>query len=284
VPGPGHALTLPLRPIDRSTPDAKAALLRQGVAGWRQDLAPGTRFARDGANSCRTRSPDAMMKPASLMIITLITLSTATAAVDNDIQSVESIRAAAEAFVVAPHDDANVSARAGRLDPRLRLPSCDRPLSTFAATAAAAGGNQSVGVRCEGSRNWTIYVPVKVSRRARVVVLARTVQRDTLLTPEHLDMVTRDVAGLSSGFFTQAEELVGHRVKRSAAAGTVLTPVLVHRPPLIERGDRVTLASGSSAVAVSAPAEALGAGRRGERLRVRNLSSGKVIEAVVVSR
>lgn len=224
------------------------------------------------------------MKPASLIIMMLIALSTAVPAVDDDVQPVESIRAAAEAFVLSQYNDENVSARAGRLDSRLRLAHCDQPLSTFAATAAAAGGSQSVGVRCDGSKNWTIYVPVKLSRTVEVVVLARTVQRDTLLAPEHLATIARDVAGLSSGFFTRAEELIGHRVKRSAAAGTVLTPALVHRPPLIERGDRVTLASGSSAVAVSAPAEALAAGRRGERLRVRNLSSGKVVEAVVVSR
>lgn len=219
-----------------------------------------------------------------LFIATLTLGSALSAHADKAIQPVDSIREAAEAFVLSQYNEEGVVARAGRLDSRLRLAHCDRPLSTFAATAAAAGGNQSVGVRCEGADSWTIYVPVKLSRSAEVVVLARTVRRDTLLAPEHLETRHHDIVGLTAGFFSRPEELIGHRVKRSAAAGTVLTPSLVHRPPLIERGDRVTLVSGSSAVAVSAPAEALSDGRQGDRLRVRNLSSGKVVEGVVMSR
>jgi flagella basal body P-ring formation protein FlgA len=61
----------------------------------------------------------------------------------------------------------------------------------------------------------------------------------------------------------------------------VLTPALVHRPPAIARGDRITLVSNGGGVSVSAPGEALADARRGERLSVRNLSSGKVVEGVV---
>jgi len=219
-----------------------------------------------------------LMTAACLLILLV---STAPAA---DIQPVESIRQAAEAFVLAQYDEENLSVSAGRLDSRLRLARCDRPLSASAATPAAAGGNQSIGVSCAGPQRWTIYVPVKVTRSAEVVVLTRTVGRDTILAAEHMETMQRNVTGLNAGYFTQPEELIGHRVKRSVAAGTVLTPVLVHRPPMIARGDRVTLVSGGSAVAVSATGEALGEGRRGERVRVRNLSSGKVVEGVVKSR
>lgn len=201
-----------------------------------------------------------------------------------EIQPVDDIRQAAVDFVLSQYEADNVSASADRLDDRLRLARCDRELSAFAATAAAAGGNQSVGVRCEGERPWTIYVPVRVTRSEDVVVLARPLQRDAVLAAEDLTTVQRDVAALSAGYFTRPEDLVGHRVKRSVAAGTVLTPVIVHRPPLIARGDRVTLVSGGSAVSVRAPGEALGDGRRGDRLRVRNLSSGKVVEGVIRGR
>lgn len=198
-----------------------------------------------------------------------------------DLQPLDSIRQAAEAFVEGQFQGEDVKAEAGRLDPRLRLENCDRPLQAFATAATAAGGSRSVGIRCTGSRPWTLYVPVRVSRHEPVVVLGRTVQRGAVLSEQDLRTVERDVTTMTSGYFSEPRVLVGHRLKRSAAAGTALTPALVHRPPTIARGDRITLVSNGGGVSVSAPGEALADARRGERLSVRNLSSGKVVEGVV---
>lgn len=198
-----------------------------------------------------------------------------------DLQPLESIRQTAEAFVEAQYQGDDVEAEAGRLDPRLRLNRCDRSLEAFATAATAAGGNRSVGVRCTGTRPWTLYVPVRVRRYETVVMLARTIQRGAVLSRNDLRTVERDVTALNSGYFSKPEALAGHRLRRSAAAGTVLTPALVHRPPAIARGDRITLVSNGGGVSVSAPGEALADARRGERLSVRNLSSGKVVEGVV---
>jgi len=125
-------------------------------------------------------------------------------------------------------------------------------------------------------------VPVRITRSASVVVLSRPAQRDTLLSAEHLTTIKRDITRLNAGYFSQVEQLIGHRLRRSVAAGSVLTPALVHQPPLIERGDRITLVSGGGGIAVRAPGEALSDASKGERLRARNLSSGKVVEGVVL--
>jgi flagellar basal body P-ring formation protein FlgA len=200
-----------------------------------------------------------------------------------DIQPVDSIIEAAEAHVLErfPVTEGQVQVQGGRLDPRLRLPLCDQPLDTFAATPAAAGGNTSVGVRCDGERRWSIYVPVRVSHSREVVVLIHSVARDQTLSENDVSTMFAEVGQLGAGFFTREEEVIGQRMRRSAAAGTILSPVLVDRPPMIARGDRVTLVSGHRGIAVRAPGEALSNGHLGERLRVRNLSSGKVVEGMV---
>ena len=63
----------------------------------------------------------------------------------------------------------------------------------------------------------------------------------------------------------------------------MLTPSLVAEPPVIRRGQRVSLVSSGTGIAVRAPGEALAEARTGQRLRVKNLSSGKVVEGIALS-
>jgi flagella basal body P-ring formation protein FlgA len=69
--------------------------------------------------------------------------------------------------------------------------------------------------------------------------------------------------------------------RRPIAANTVLSASLVEMPLQVRRGDRIVVTARSGGVAVQITAEALGTARQGERVRVRNLQSGQVIDAVV---
>ena len=52
-------------------------------------------------------------------------------------------------------------------------------------------------------------------------------------------------------------------------------------PPLVKRGDRVRMVARRGRVELSAAGEALGDGRRGQVVRVRNLASRKVVSGIV---
>lgn len=60
-------------------------------------------------------------------------------------------------------------------------------------------------------------------------------------------------------------------------------PAAEAAPPVIRRGDRVTLSARVGAVVASVEAESLQDGRVGDTVRVKNLQSGKVQPARVVS-
>ena len=63
----------------------------------------------------------------------------------------------------------------------------------------------------------------------------------------------------------------------------MLTASVVEFPILVRRGDRISIRSHSGGISVRANAEALDNGRYGERIRVRNLQSAKVIEVTVTA-
>jgi flagellar basal body P-ring formation protein FlgA len=176
-----------------------------------------------------------------------------------------------------------ISVTAGPLDDRLRLRACDGGLEAFAAPGTRAAGSTTVGVRCLGPVTWTLYVPVQVEVQGDVVVLAQPLPRGTVLQRAHLRLERQDVGRLSAGYLASAEEATDMVLRRALQTGTVLTPQMVEPPRLVQRGQRVLLLAETGSVAVRVEAEAMGNGALGERVRVRNLSSQKVVEGLVLS-
>jgi flagella basal body P-ring formation protein FlgA len=204
-------------------------------------------------------------------------------ATSEGIHSLESIRATAEAFVLQQigDDSGDVEARAGRLDPRVRLAQCDQALEAFNATGSRLGGNASIGVRCDGSRPWKIYVPVKVSREAEVAVLAKSLSRGATLTEDVIRTQRMDTTTLSFGYYSDVGRLSGQTLRRAAAAGTVITPDLVAIPPMVRKGEQVTLIAQRQGIAIRAPGRAMVDAQIGDLIQVRNLSSERVVEGRV---
>ena len=200
-------------------------------------------------------------------------------------QSLESIRAIAVAHVRAelPQGSAQRDVEIALLDPRLHLAACDTPLSAFTPAGARRGANGSVGVRCTGAQPWKIYVSAHVTSRDRVLVANRALPRNAVLTAADLTLVERAVDTLSQGYLRDAAELDGMRLRRPVAAGAVLTPAMLASVPLVSRGQQVTLEAQTGGVHIRMAGEALAEAALGQRIRVKNLSSDRVVEGVVRS-
>lgn len=198
-------------------------------------------------------------------------------------QDLESIELCARSFVEAqsPIMSGDRSVTIGNLDPRLRLQRCDLPLEAFFPPGAQRGANTTVGVRCRGEKPWTLYVSARVTYTAPVIVAARPLPRGALLQSSDLVMVEREVASGPLGYLTDADTAVGMRLKRPVSVGSVLTDSLLEAAPTIMRGQRVTLVSQSAHLSVRMAGEALADAAPGERIKIRNLSSERIVEGTV---
>ena len=67
-----------------------------------------------------------------------------------------------------------------------------------------------------------------------------------------------------------AAELAGKRLKRRMKAGQILTDDCLESPPLIERGEEITLIVHYKNIIVGCPGKAWQNGRLGEKILVRN--------------
>lgn len=168
------------------------------------------------------------------------------------------------------------------LDTRLRLPLCDVPIQAFFPQGRHVSGSLSVGVRCVGSHPWTVYGKVRVRAYREVLVLKNPLRTGHVIAAGDIGIVRKELSELNGDYLTDSAHAVGYSVRRTLAAGAVLGPKDLSIPKMIRRGQRVSIRAMSAGFAVSMSGEALADGSAGERIRVRNEQSARVVEGIIV--
>lgn len=202
-----------------------------------------------------------------------------------DLQSHASILEAARQFLEERTGDraGRTDIRLGSLDRRLRLAQCDAPLEGFLPPGGRLKGNTSVGVRCNGSRPWKLYVPARVRVLRKVAVAKGYLGRGAQLTRDQVHLAERDVTTLSRGFITDPAQVVGKTLKRAVSDGRLITPGALTRPTLVRRGEQVIIMGRSTAFEVRMKGEALADGSKGDLIRVKNKKSERIVEGRVTA-
>ena len=203
-----------------------------------------------------------------------------------NLQSHDSIRTRAETYLreqAQTQHVGKIEVTIGTLDSRLRLTRCNGSLDAFIPEGARLQGNTTVGIRCPDADGWRIYVTGKVAVLADVLVVRDSLGRGSPVNEASVELVERDITSLTRGYLDDPSQLEDKILKRAVSPGMVLTPNMLEVPRIIRRGDRVTLEASRGALAVRMQGEAVMDGRRGERIRVRSLSSKKIVEGEVTA-
>ncbi|HKR76529.1 MAG TPA: flagellar basal body P-ring formation chaperone FlgA [Rhodanobacter sp.] len=197
--------------------------------------------------------------------------------------SPDAVRAAAEQAVRARFDlpGSRVAAQALPLDPRLRLAPCTLPLRATLADAIRPAPRLSVPVHCPQGEGWTVRVQVQLQLFRPVLVTGRPLLRGDGLEPADVRTEERDVTRLGYGYLDSLDQVAGRTLARALPEGSVLTPAALGGRRMVRAGDRVQVVARLGDIVVRADGIALGSGDNGARLRVRNESSGRVVDAMV---
>lgn len=167
------------------------------------------------------------------------------------------------------------------LDARLRLEECAGELNAFSNTHNSGLGNQTIGVKCLSPVAWTVYVPVKVKVFQPVVVARRPLAAKHILSKDDLMIKQQDIASIRQGYLKNTNQAVGQQLKYSVAQGTVINPNGLVTQKLVHRGDQIMLIAKAGSMEVRMSGIALSDAIRGQRIRVKNLSSKRIVEGVV---
>ena len=172
----------------------------------------------------------------------------------------------------------------GQLDPRLRLNRCSLPLQASSPGYGTRQGLSSVNIRCNDGKPWSLYVPVTIKNLKQVATLKRAVIRGNVLTTDDIVLKKVNINRLSSGYYERIEQLLGKVIIQNLAKGAVLTQHHVKSQKTIQRGQTVTLIAKNSVIEVRTEGTALAEGALGDRIKVKNLKTERVVEGVIIDK
>ncbi|MDR3630070.1 MAG: flagellar basal body P-ring formation chaperone FlgA [Desulfocapsaceae bacterium] len=115
-----------------------------------------------------------------------------------------------------------------------------------------------------------------------VTVAATALQKGSVLTAAQLSLLTRNIAEVSSPCF-DTNELVGKKINRSVAEGTVIERAWIDIPPMISRGQTVKIVLNHGDLHLTTEGIANMNGMKDQIIRVQNISSKKMLSCRVTA-
>jgi flagellar basal body P-ring formation protein FlgA len=188
-----------------------------------------------------------------------------------------------EDYLATSQTEGRYEIQVNQLDPRLRMPMCDKELTASLESPAKPLGRVTVKVRCEGTSPWTVFVPAQVRLFRDVVTTARPLRRADIVEPADVLLRERDVSLINQGYLTTLDQAIGQRLTRPMVTDQVITLVHLEQAEVIRKGDQVVITARSGTLSVRMPGEAMSNGGMSEQIRVKNLNSKRVIKAQVTA-
>jgi flagella basal body P-ring formation protein FlgA len=178
-----------------------------------------------------------------------------------------------------------VTVRADTLPPDLVVPPGEVELKARPRLASVGVGSIPVVVEAwvDGRLYRVVSLSVKLSLFREVVVANHPLPRHAVVRVADVRLERRDISVLSHKPLNDLTLVVGRRTTRMLAYGDVVASDAVELPPLIRKGDVVTLMVESPGLLITAKGVAQEEGRAGQLVRVKNAASGREILGTVES-
>jgi len=144
-------------------------------------------------------------------------------------------------------------------------------------------GNVQVFVRIFVKDKQYLKIPVFFNVRVyeNVVASGRKISRGEILTGYDLVVESIETTKFSASTFSSIDDLVGKRITRLIQPHTPITPEIIDNPPLIKRGECITLLLQSGNLIIVAKGVAKEDGHLGEIIKVKNVDTKKEIQGSV---
>jgi flagella basal body P-ring formation protein FlgA len=125
------------------------------------------------------------------------------------------------------------------------------------------------------------WATAEIEVNQEVVVSNHSLKRYDFITQDDVRLEKMNIAELPPGVITDLQEVIGKRTKRMVEEGTPLRLRFIETPPLVKRGDLVTILAESEALKITTQGVVTESGCAGEMVKVINVNSRKELFARV---
>lgn len=232
-------------------------------------------------------APISRRAPAALCcVLPMLTLAPRFAAAEisdaQDTAQLESI-AKSEAALQFPKLTERQRFLVGPIEAHAQFERCRQPVRPFVASGQHMKDRITIELRCQDPKPWHLYVPVRIVGTSPVAVTVHAIVAGTIIKAGDLKVEEHDTSELPLGFLDDPAVAVGLTAGRPIAGGAYVTNQQLVAPKAVQRGQSVTLLADAGGISVRMAGKALSDGLINQRVRVQNLSSGKIVEGIARS-
>ena len=173
-----------------------------------------------------------------------------------------------------------------------KFPPCESPLAIFPMFQ----GWSTVEVVCtESGNNWKVLVRTRahsndlksnfptIQKQGNLAIIAtKSLTKGHLITEEDIQLVEVKKS-IGTGTFRKKIDLIGRKLKNNVSVGFALRSRHLEPNWVIMEGDKIDIVQTGNMFNVSVIGMALQNGQEGEKIKVRNMSSEKVLVARVIN-
>ncbi|MFK8077111.1 MAG: flagellar basal body P-ring formation chaperone FlgA [Granulosicoccus sp.] len=208
-----------------------------------------------------------------------------------NIQPLDEIELVVKDFVTQEQNGAEgIKVQVNSLDTRLRLKACEGDLETYWSPGSRKLGRVTVQVVCSHPNPWRIHVQATATLEGSVWVLAKGVKRGEILDRSLIVQEIVTVGDNSSTYRNVVDPVIGlepwlgFEFSQRVRSGSVLTESMLVPATVISKGEAVLITYKTAGLQLQTKGVALSDGAKGGFVQVKNTSSGKTIDAVVIDR
>lgn len=162
------------------------------------------------------------------------------------------------------------------IDPRLILRPCSK-VNVFLPSGSQLIGRVSIGVRCQETNGWSIFIPVQIKISRDLLISARPLLMGQIIHEEDLARQTTEITQNSG--ITDAKQVIGKVLRYSIAAGYTLREDMLRAPYSVKQGQVVQLSVQGNGFSMSSSGVALSNASEGETVQIRT-SAGRVVSGI----
>ena len=204
-------------------------------------------------------------------------------------QEHQGIKKQAHDFVMSNLDQTakQYSVRVNDVDYRLKLRWCKAPLSITATRTPLTPGKNTLNIRCPTiATPWKIFTTVNIRLFDRALVAKKPLKRGQLVKEEDVDIQQIEVKNSHFSYLLDHERglVINHVLKRNLNRGDLFKRLHLKKQTLINKGDRVTIVVKQPGFQISMEGIALNEGGVGEKIKLKNIKTKKIIQGIVVNK
>lgn len=204
-------------------------------------------------------------------------------ATDSHFENHQNIKNEAHSYLVSKLDAQKVeyTVEIQNIDSRLKLKKCSSAIEINLTQAHVKPGKNTLNIQCKSSAPWRIFMTARVKIFSYALVSKHPLNKGHLIKEVDLKLEKIQLTGLRSAYLSDAKQAINHVLKRRVNRGDIISVNNLSKRMLIKKGDNITIIAKNNGFQIGMKGIALMAGSKGDKIKVKNIKTKKVIQGII---